>query len=304
MKKFLQNNKTVAGIILAIIAVIIWSGNFIVARDVIKQIPPVSLAFYRWLTAAVLITPIAINRAYQKKAILLANWKYLFWAALFGISIFNTLVYIAAHHTTAINLALIGTTSSPIFALILAAIFLKEKITVNRIAGVVFCLAGIVFLLSKGSFERLMHFHFSKGDLWVLGGAFTFAIYNILVRKKPADISPYGFLFSIFWIGTLLLIPFYWIESNQTPPIKWNSHLIWIILYLGLGTSVIAFLLWNAAIAKLGTARTALFGNLIPMLSTIEAIIILNEKFEWIHLISGILILIGLFIANTKFTKR
>jgi drug/metabolite transporter (DMT)-like permease len=287
------------GIALAVLATLIWSGNFVIARGVNQQIPPVSLAFYRWSLATVLIAPLAIKKFKEEKQIVFTNWKYIFWVALTGITLFNTFVYVAGHYTSAINMALIGTTSSPIFATIMAVIFLKERMNTFRIIGILLCVAGIVLLLSKGSWENLASFRFSVGDLWVLAGAFAFAVYNILVRKKPGGISAINFLFVIFLLGTILLFPAYLTELNITGPVQWNGNLYGSIIYLGLGTSVISFLCWNAALQKLGTGTTVLFGNLIPIFSTLEAVWLLGEQINSIHLISGLLVIGGLIIANT-----
>jgi drug/metabolite transporter (DMT)-like permease len=287
------------GIALAVLATLIWSGNFVIARGVNQQIPPVSLAFYRWSLATVLIAPLAIKKFKEEKDIVLKNWKYIFWVALTGITLFNTFVYVAGHYTSAINMALIGTTSSPIFATIMAVVFLKERMNTFRIIGILLCVAGIVLLLSKGSWENLASFRFSVGDLWVLAGAFAFAVYNILVRKKPGGISAINFLFVIFLLGTILLFPAYLTELNITGPVQWNGNLYGSIIYLGLGTSVISFLCWNAALQKLGTGTTVLFGNLIPIFSTLEAVWLLGEQINSIHLISGLLVIGGLIIANT-----
>jgi drug/metabolite transporter (DMT)-like permease len=287
------------GIALAVLATLIWSGNFVIARGVNQQIPPVSLAFYRWSLATLLIAPLAIKKFKEEKQIVLTNWKYIFWVALTGITLFNTFVYVAGHYTSAINMALIGTTSSPIFATIMAVVFLKERMNTFRIIGILLCVAGIVLLLSKGSWENLASFRFSVGDLWVLAGAFAFAVYNILVRKKPDGISAINFLFVIFLLGTILLFPAYLTELNITGPVQWNGNLYGSIIYLGLGTSVISFLCWNAALQKLGTGTTVLFGNLIPIFSTLEAVWLLGEQINSIHLISGLLVIGGLIIANT-----
>lgn len=288
------------GIALAVLATIVWSGNFIVARGVIRQIPPVGLAFYRWATASLIMLPLAWRHFRQERTLLIQHRGYLFWTALTGVSLFNTFVYIAGHHSPAINLALIGTTSSPVFALILAAVFLKEPIRPLRIAGLVLCLSGILYLLSQGSWERLQAFRFSAGDGWVLLGALAFAIYNILVRRKPAGIHPLTFLFTVFTTGTLILLPFFLIELSHAAPVQWSFHLVLIILYLGAGASVLAFLCWNMAIARLGAARTALFGNLIPVFSILEAVLILGEQFTWVHMVSGVLVIAGVVIANLK----
>jgi drug/metabolite transporter (DMT)-like permease len=227
----------------------------------------------------------------------------MFWVALTGISLFNTFLYVAAHTTSAIKLALVGTTSSPVFAIILAAIFLKERISWLRIVGLILCISGILMLLTGGSAEKLLTLQFAAGDIWVLLAALFFAIYNTLVKKKPAAISPLSFLFASFIIGTFLLLPFYIYEIAYTPPVAWNRNLYSAIIYLGAGTSVVAYLCWNLAIGRLGAVRTALFGNLIPLFSIIEAVIFLNEEIGIIHLFSGLLIIAGLVLANIKQAK-
>ena len=299
-----DRKKIITGISLAVLATIIWSGNFIIARGVHKQIPPVSLAFFRWLTASIFLLPVAFITVKQQWPFIRKHGWYFFWTALSGITLFNTFVYVAGHYTEAINLALIGTTTSPIFALVLAAVFLKEKIGWLRITGMLTCIIGILFLLSKGSWERLIAFRFSTGDWWILIAALCFAIYNTFVKRKPSTITPLSFLFIIFTLGTLLLVPFYAWESANSNPVEWNQQLFWIIVYLGLGTSVISFLCWNAAIARLGAARTALFGNLIPVFSTLEAFWILQEQVTMIHLVSGLLVIAGLVLANIQSTGK
>ena len=97
-----------------------------------------------------------------------------------------------------------------------------------------------------------------------------------------------------------MLLPFYSYEIIHTPPVRWSQGMLLIILYLGIGNSVIAFFCWNASISRLGASGTALFGNLIPVFSTIEAILFLGEEFSSLHLISGVLVVAGVVIANLK----
>lgn len=293
-----HQREILAGISLAILATIIWSGNFIIARGVIKEIPPVTLGFYRWFSATIILFPFAWK--YLKKDLHLVAAKPWFFllAAVTGVSMFNTFVYIAGHYTTAINMALLGTCTSPIISVTLAAIFLKEKVTALRVCGMLVMIAGILLLLSKGSWNVLMTFSFTKGDWWILAAALTFAIYNVCVKRRPVEMSSSSFLLSVFLIGTVLLAPFYFYEYQQQGGININWTNFSVILYLGLGASVICFLLWNVSISHLGAGRTALFGNLIPVFSSVEAVILLNEKITNIHIISFILVVTGLIIAN------
>jgi drug/metabolite transporter (DMT)-like permease len=288
------------GIGLAVLATLIWSGNFIIARGIIKTIQPVTLAFYRWLTATIIIAPFAWKYFVAEIKVVKQNPLFFFLAAVTGVSMFNTFLYVAGHYSSAINMAILGTCSSPIMSVILARIFLKEKIPPVRIAGIIVCICGILLLLSQGNIENLLAFRFTKGDWWVLAAALSFAIYNTTVKKKPAGTHPVNFLFIVFLLGTIILLPFYLLELNKHGGIEFNIANASTILYLGLGASVICFYIWNKAIRALGSGRTALFGNLIPVFSSIEAVFFLDEKITPIHIISFILVVSGLVIANLK----
>src|SRR5688572_29130953 len=128
------------GIALAILAGFIWSGNFIVARGVYKEIPPLSIAFYRWLLATLIILAFAFRKFRAEWPVVNTSWHFLCRVSLTGIALFHTFVYIGAHYTSAISLALIGTTTSPNIATIMARIFLEEQIGWMRFAGLVLCI--------------------------------------------------------------------------------------------------------------------------------------------------------------------
>jgi drug/metabolite transporter (DMT)-like permease len=298
-----SSTSTYTGIGLAVLATLIWSGNFVVAKAVNKVIPPISLNFYRWLTASIILLPFAWNQFKREWPIVKQHWQYLFWISLAGVSLFNTFVYVGAHYTSAINLALIGTTSSPIMSVMFARIFLKEKVGPLKLLGMILCLLGVLYLLCKGDPNNLLSLQFGTGDLWMLLAAFCFAVYNTMVKKKPVSVSPVNFLFVIFSFGTLLVSPAFIWELSVSEPVQWTSNLLLSILYLGLGASVICFWIWNIAISKLGAGRTALFGNLIPVFSSIEAAIILHEEFTVVHVVSMIIVFTGIVLANLRLSR-
>ena len=292
------------GSLFAVAATILWSGNFIVARGIAKEIPPFGLAFYRWSTALLIIFPFAIKKFLAEWRMIKQNWLQITSSAVTGIAVFNTCLYIAGHHSTAINIALLGTTTSPVVSILLARTFLKEKISAFGLMGLLLCILGILFLLSKGSIETLLAFRFNEGDRWILLAALSFAIYNVLVKKKSPAISPVSFLFATFLIGLLILFPFYIIEKRIAVPVQWNVHLYAILVYIGLGASVLAFFAWNKAVASLGAARTSLFGYLIPIFSAIEAVWLLHEEISWVHYVCGAFVIAGLVVANVSFGTK
>jgi len=284
------------GALLAIIACVIWSGNFIVSRYAIHLAGPISLAFFRWSTATICMFPFALKNFRNELSLFKQNKIYLFLMALVGIAVYNTLIYTAGHYTTAINMALFGSTVHPIVAALLAAIFVHEQLHWKNITGIVLGILGTLYLLTKGDLMNILHFTMSTGDLWMIGAGICFGTYNVFVRKKPQGISNNSFLLCIFAIGAVLLFPAAIYEMNYVQPVVCNSHLLWIVLYLGIGNSTIAYLLWNMAIQKIGAGKTALFGTLLPLLSSLEAVILLNETFSTAQIISGMIIIAGIVI--------
>ena len=123
-----------------------------------------------------------------------------------------------------------------------------------------------------------------------------FGTYNVFVRKKPQGISNNSFLLVLFAIAAILLLPVALFEMNYIQPVVYNTQLLWIVLYIGIGNSTISYLIWNNAIQKIGAGKAALFGTLIPVLSSIEAVLFLGESFSNAQIISGLIIIIGIVI--------
>ncbi len=300
-----NSSNTVTGIGLAVLAAVIWSGNFVIARSISPIVPPVMLAFLRWFFATLIIAPIAWNKFQQEKQLIWRHKGYFVLTSFMGFTCYNVFLYIAGHYTTAINLALIGSVSAPIFAVIIAKLIFKEHIPFQRVIGLALCVIGIVTLIAQGSLQRLITFRFAIGDLWSLLGALTFAVYNNLTKYKPKGVSDLGFLFTGFTLGATMLVPFVIAEHFIIPTnIPFNFTVVGSVAYLSIGCSVLSYLFWNRSIHLIGPSRTVLFGNLIPILSTIEAVVLLGEQFTIIHIISGIVVLAGLVIANITLRKK
>lgn len=284
------------GALFAIIACVIWSGNFIVSRYAIHLAGPISIAFFRWTTATLFMFPFAWKNFQSEKAIFKQNKMYFFLMALIGVAVYNTFIYTAGHYTTAINMALFGSTVHPIVAALLAAYVVNEKLHWKNITGILLGIIGTLYLLTKGNIANIINFEIGTGDLWMIGAGICFGTYNVFVRKKPQGITNKSFLLCLFAIGALILLPAAVYEMNFVQPVVVNWHLIFIVLYLGIGNSTIAYLIWNNAIQRIGAGKAALFGTLIPLLSSIEAVWLLNENFSTAQIISGLIIIAGIVI--------
>jgi drug/metabolite transporter (DMT)-like permease len=292
----------VAGYLLAIGATILWSGNFIIARGLSESIHPVSLAFWRWVVAVAFLLPFGIRSLINEWQVIKSNFRYLLLTALIGVTIFNTLIYVAGHTTTAVNLSLIAITI-PIFILILSQIFYREMITMKKAAGVFITITGILLLISNGSVATLLHIRFAIGDLLMLLASIIFAFYSILVKKIPARLSMNAFLLSTFIMGLIPLFPLYLWERSVYGAGTFGSSTILSILYVGIFASLVAFFMWNKAILKIGPAKTSLVYYTLPVFSGVLALLFLDEPITGIHVFSMLLIISGIAIASHEVDK-
>jgi drug/metabolite transporter (DMT)-like permease len=286
-----------AGYIFALLATVIWSGNFIVARGLADAIGPVSLAFFRWSTATLVLLPFAARGLRRELPAIRHNIRHLLLTSLLGVTVFNTVIYIAGHLTTALNLSLIAV-FTPVFIIILGRLFLGETITPKRLAGAVLSIAGVVTLTVHGDFARLANLQFNPGDLLMLLATLIFAAYSILVRKKPSDIGPTTYLAATFILGLIMLFPWAMLEWTTQPPGIPAAHVIGSILYIGIGASLLSYLFWNRAIASIGPSTSGMVYFSLPLFCGIEAWLILGEPVTWVHAISGLAIIAGIVLAT------
>ena len=293
-----MNNAT-KGILFALLATLLWSGNMVIASGIKEHIPPIGLAFWRWTVACLVLAPFAVKSTINDFKIIQTHFIYLVRTAIMGVTIFNTLIYFAGKTTSAINLSLIAI-SIPLFIVVLSRIIFKEKVSNNKITGIATIITGVLVLISKGSFQALLQINFAAGDILMLLACFFFAYYTILVRKKPAALSPKVFLFSVFVIGTILLFPFYIVEHLYFKKVHFDIKTILIVSYVGICASLISFYFWNEAIRFIGTSKTAMIYYLIPVFSGVLAYFFLNQAIVLTQVISMGIIIVGLFITNKK----
>lgn len=286
-----------AGYLFALGATAIWSGNFIIARGLSESIPPISLAFWRWTVAVIVFLPFALKPLIAEWNSIKNNIPYLCITALLGITVFNTLIYFAGHTTTAVNLSLISITF-PVFIILLSWVFLGERITAYKGLGILLVVIGVVLLITKGDFSRLLTISFAIGDVWMLLAAITFAVYSILLKRRPENISILAFQLSTFVLGLIFLFPFFIWETTTVPHIGFDTKTVFLILYVGIFASLVAFTLWNKAIVTIGPSKAGMIYYTLPIFSGISAHLFLKENIGIIHLYSVLLVLSGIFIAN------
>lgn len=300
MKNTLSSpDSPLAGYVCALLATVIWSGNFIIARGLSEALPPVTLAALRWGVACAALLPFTALRVWRARQIVRARFVHLAAVALVSVTVFNTMIYEAGRTTNALNLSLIAA-STPVFIILLSRVFLGEAITRNRLIGLIAAVSGIVLLVTRGDLSVLLALTFREGDLWMLGAAILWAVYSIMIRRKPGDVDPLVFLSVTFALGFLPLIPAALLEQQHCAPWSLTPGIAGAVLYIGVGASLAAYFLWARAVAILGPSRPGMVYYSLPVFCAVEALLFLGESVTWAHGASFALILGGILVATKR----
>ena len=283
-----------------VLTTLFWAGNFIVGKAAsLFEIPPFTLNFYRWTFAWLILAPFTLKEIIEKKNYILENIKLIIILGITSITIFNSIVYYSLNFTQVISGVLMISTI-PVMIIIFCSLLKIEKTNIFQILGVIFSLCGVVVIITKANLTILLNLNFNKGDLWMVVAMFSWALYSALLRKKKLELSQLSLLQTIISAGLVFLLPAYLIELALGH--KANIHLPFILTltYVVLFPGLASFILWIKGISIIGSNRAGIFLHLIPIFSTIFAIIIFKEKFMLYHLIGAMLIISGIILSSKK----
>ena len=293
-----SKNKT--AYIFLILATLFWSGNFIVGKAAsLFEIPPFTLNFYRWTFAWLILAPFTLKEIFEKKNYILSNIKLILVLGITSITIFNSIVYYSLNFTQVISGVLMISTI-PVMIIFFCWVFKIEETNFYQILGVIFSLFGVLVIVTKADLGKLLDLNFNKGDLWMIVAMLSWAIYSALLRKKKFNLSDISFLQIIITAGLILLLPAYLIEMALGYRLNIHIPFILTLSYVVLFPGLASFFFWIKGISLIGSNRSGIFLHMMPIFSTIMAILIFNEKFMGFHLIGATLIIIGILLSSKK----
>ncbi len=280
-----------------LLPILFWSGNYVLGRITLETgLDPFFLSFARWSLACLFVVPFAYKALILERKIIAQNWKILTFFAWFGVCNYNLFLYIGLTTTSVTNAVLLNSVM-PVIILITARLLLGQKTTWLQNTGILISTLGVINIVSQGTLETLLNLTVSTGDLWIIAAALCWAVYSVLIAKKPKNLSMLGFFSSTALIGTSIQIPLVFFFSNQD--VSSLTHLDWLtIAYMSIFASIGAFLCWNAGIQKLGAATAGHFIHLMPVFSIFLSYFFLKESLYGYHISGIIFIFGGIFIAT------
>ena len=293
----MQNTKAY---IMLVCATLFWAGNFMIGKlAFLENIPPMTLVFFRWSLVWIILLPFTYKEILKNKDIILDNLPLLFFLALTSVGLFNSFTYLALIYTQVINASLFNT-AIPATIILLCFLFKIEKTNKFQILGLIISVLGILAIITKLDLNLIRSLNFNKGDLIMIGAVITWGLYSSFLKKKKFTLPLLTLVHVLCTFGLIFILPQFLYELSQGLTVQVNTNLFYTLIYLALFPSIGSYYCWAGAVAIIGANRAGIFLSLIPFFSTIMAITIFNEQFQFFHLIGSILIILGLILSNKK----
>ena len=295
-----QNNKFFIAAIYLVCATLFWAGNFIVGKTAsINEIPPISLNFYRWFVAWLILLPFTFRELIKKKDYILNNIGLFIVLGITAVTIFNSALFYSLKFTQVISGVLMISTV-PVMIIFISSLLKIEKTNFFQIIGVGLSLTGVLFIITKADIGLLKNLDFNRGDLIMIIAMLSWATYSALLKKKKYELSQISLLQVVISFGVIFLIPLYFIDMNMGNSIKLEKPFFLILTYVVLFPGLASFFFWIKGVALIGANRSGVFLHLMPIFGAVMAMVIFDEKFMFYHLLGAAFILMGIILSNRK----
>ncbi|EGQ9220051.1 DMT family transporter [Vibrio parahaemolyticus] len=285
--------------LLPFFTVMIWGGNSIVNKMAASTIEPSAMSFYRWFVAMVLLTPFCLPAVIKQRHVIRPYLTKLAFLALLGMVLNQSLGYYAGLTTTASSMALI-TSLVPLISVFLSVPLLGKSVSMLSIVGGVISLGGLAFMLGHGDVTYFLHQDMTQGDSLMLLAALVYAAYCVLLKRWKMPFNSLTLVYMQGFFSVIMLTPL-WLSSEQLLP---SQEALPLIAYAGIAASIFAPLMWVKAIDLIGADSSAMFMNLMPVVSVALASTLLGEEIHVYHIIGGLMVISGVILSQIKVRKK
>lgn len=282
--------------LLFVLPPLMWSGNFLIGRGLSDTLPPIALAFWRWLAAGLIVLPFAWRGLIAHRASIARHWRFLALAGAANVAGYNALIYLALEATPVLNVSLVNSSLPAMIALVALAVA-GERLAPIRLLGIAVSMAGVALILVRGDLGRLATLRFTLADLWVLWAVANYALYSVMLRWKPAELGIAPFLFCLIVPGVATLFPFFLWEYAGGARMPIDGRSVAAVLYTAVFASLAATVFWNRTVALIGATRTGLAVHLMPAFTGVGGWWLLGEPISAFHLLGLAIIAVGLTLT-------
>ena len=290
-------------LVLLFIQPIFMASNLIVARGGIEFVPPISLAFWRWAIVFMILLPFTYFPLKKNFKILVKEYKKLFFLGAMGCGVCGAFPFLAGETTTVTNMGIIYT-SSPIFIILISAIFFSEKISLTKMVGLASCLLGVLLIIIKGDLDLLLNLNFTIGDIWMLAASIGWALYSVYLFYWKSNLPIFQRFTLVAFFGAVSLLPFYVFEEIMIKKTLFNSDFFVWTIFAAVSPGIIAFSMYTYVQKKLGASLTGFTLYIFTIYAAIYGYLFFNEKLETYHYVGTALVFFGVYLAKKNYETK
>ncbi|MCE5275439.1 MAG: DMT family transporter [Deltaproteobacteria bacterium] len=285
--------------VLLVLTTLFWAGNLVVGRAFHEDIPPVGLAFWRWFIVLLLICPFYLPQLKRCLPVIRRSWKILLGLSILGVFNFTVLAYVGLQYTTVVNASL-SLSIIPVVIVVLSWCILKVAVSRRQVFGIALSFLGIFVIISRGNPAVLMNLTFNRGDFWILGAICSWALYSVLLRRRPSELSGFMFFGTTVLLSVLALLPAYLGESLFVRTMPHTLATLASVSYLAVFPSILSYIFWNHAVSKVGPNTAGYFIHLVPVFGILLSVILLGEAVHAFHLAGMACVFSGICLTTWK----
>ena len=274
-----------------------WAGSSVAGRAASGNIPPFTLSFIRWLCVFLCFLAIGWRDAWRQRAAIFRHWPILSAFALFGVVGFTVPYYVGLQFTIAVNATLMNA-SGTIWIVVTTFLMTGETITRRQTLGVALGLFGTLTIVLRADYAQLARITVNTGDLLVLAGFFSWAVYTAMLRWQPRDVGGIPFLVAITAIGSVMMLPLYLLDLVRGAGFEPTKVNVGILAYSVIFPSFLSYICWNRAVSVVGPGVASMAQYMIPVFGTVLAVLILGEIVETFHVFGVAIIFAGVWLVT------
>lgn len=287
--------------LLLVFMTILFGLTFIATKNALQGLGIFQVLFGRYLFALTVLT-IILWQDRKKFHIAKRDWKHFLMLALVEPVGYFTFETLGVRFTTPSNVSLIIATI-PVFSLIFAFWILNEKSGRYAILGIIASLVGVYLIVSVQAKSALAP-NPVLGNLFTLGAAMAAGMYNVLCRRLTHIYSPLTITYYQSVVAAFVFFPLAVIQSFLYPDFTINTYLVLNVMYLGIGSSVGAYLILNFTLSRLPTYKVAIYANLVPVVTIIASWMVYSELLKPMQFLGAAFVIAGIYLTNVKYAGK
>jgi drug/metabolite transporter (DMT)-like permease len=282
-------------ILLLLLTMAIWGSTYVVTKSGLDELPPMRFAFLRFCVASALLVPLALARGGLRALPRPTPWGTLAVMGLTGVGLYYVFFNLGLSYTTASQGALVQA-SIPAITAALAVLWLGERLSRRRMAGIVLAVSGVLLIVARSAPDESATAPL-LGNLLMFASVVVWGIYTVLA-KRIADVDPIAMTATISVLGTLALLVAALVEIGRVPIVAISAGGWLRIIYLGAAASAASYLFYSRALRDLDAMQVGIFINLVPVLGVASGVVVLGETVTALAIVGGLLVLAGVWISS------